>query len=723
MAEVSRVRADMSGPRPPSSVSAASEAASSSGAGEDVSTSAVARRIRQDKTGDAARRFFAIPDGEMPLAVFVNPKSGGKQGARLLDQFRRILDDRQVFDMMEQDPMTGKAYGAARGLKLYGKLPNLSVLVCGGDGSVGWVLATIEGLGLSDSGIRVGTIPLGTGNDLARALKFGAGYSGQTALKLLAPLVDCASVRMDRWAIDCTVTDASLRKKNYNVDMSLEPPQRNWNNYFSIGSDAHTALQFHLRREKNPKRFNSQWRNKMTYGIVGGFETLNTKFRKLSQELELVCDGVDYTAQIREKKIVALAFLNIHCYGAGTQPWGTKKALDNKGFTPPRMDDGKLEVLGFWPWSFPKGQAGVGHAWRICQCSEADVNLLSPNPMQIDGEPCYLAASRIRIRRCNQATMLCHRQGRYRSLQPILSSGATTPDTAAVERCPVYEVVVNPETLSASQLRRLGDIQGSPTEEMDTMPLSRIRTLVDTAMASFATTLRPDEYNFLKFERGEAEGEGKYIMVNVMSESATLCRGFLFPVNGVRPGVFIAKRVAVDEEADVDDTSADTLLQAVAAGDWRQAISLLDAGVPPTVSDSDGNTLVHLAAGQNLLELLTYLITHGVDCKGQNKDGDTPLHCAAECSCQVACALLLEADAEASVCNNAGKTPLDLAQNRSIENLLVDHMNTAAAKSGGAPAAGSAAAADDSATPDIYRAPASGMDLLQQYDLTDTSHV
>lgn len=299
----------------------------------------------------------------------------------------------------------------------------------------------------------------------------------------------------------------------------------------------------------------------MTYGIVGGFETLNTKFRKLSHELELVCDGVDYTAQLREKKIVALAFLNIHSYGAGTQPWGTKKAIDKDGFVPPRMDDGKLEVLGFWPWSFPKGQAGVGHAWRICQCSEAEINLLSPNPMQIDGEACFLAASKIRLRRHSQAVMLCHRQGRYSNLQPVISSGAPTPAEAAPEQCPVYEVSINPQNLTTSQLRRLGEIHGDSDTDMDTLTLSEIRTLVDTALSGFDTALKPATYSFLKFHKIDPDSEGKYMMIDSMSENSTLCRGFLFPVNGVRPGVFITQRVLGDEGGSTAQDHARSLLE------------------------------------------------------------------------------------------------------------------------------------------------------------------
>lgn len=50
-----------------------------------------------------------------------------------------MLSETQVFDMMETDPKTGGVYGAKRGLELYGRVRHLCVLVCGGDGTVGWV--------------------------------------------------------------------------------------------------------------------------------------------------------------------------------------------------------------------------------------------------------------------------------------------------------------------------------------------------------------------------------------------------------------------------------------------------------------------------------------------------------------------------------------------------------------------------------------------------------
>ena len=119
--------------------------------------------------------------------------------------------------------------------------------------------------------------------------------------------------------------------------------------------------------------------------------------------------------------------------------------------------------------------------------------------------------------------------------------------------------------------------------------------------------------------------------------------------------------------------------------------------MPPTVTDTDGDTLVHLAAGQNLLELLSFLISRGVDCNARNKSGSTPLHCAAERGCTVAATILLEAGATVDAVNANGKTAMSVAQSEAVRKVLAGVM--ARSQSGATAGAGAAAVSRTTPSP------------------------
>ena len=97
--------------------------------------------------------------------------------------------------------------GPEIGLELFRSVQYFRVLVCGGDGTVAWVLDAIEKHKF-ESPPPVAILPLGTGNDLSRVLHWGGGLStldGQGGLtKLLYDISHAAVTMLDRWAVNIT---------------------------------------------------------------------------------------------------------------------------------------------------------------------------------------------------------------------------------------------------------------------------------------------------------------------------------------------------------------------------------------------------------------------------------------------------------------------------------------------------------------------------------------
>ena len=79
-------------------------------------------------------------------------------------------------------------------------LPKVRILVCGGDGTVAWILSVLEEMNL-DRQPAIAVLPLGTGNDLARAHGWGGGYSNESLLEILEQVSSAYVSLLDRWEV------------------------------------------------------------------------------------------------------------------------------------------------------------------------------------------------------------------------------------------------------------------------------------------------------------------------------------------------------------------------------------------------------------------------------------------------------------------------------------------------------------------------------------------
>ncbi|KAM9327945.1 diacylglycerol kinase zeta-like isoform 3-T3 [Pholidichthys leucotaenia] len=347
-----------------------------------------------------------------PLLVFVNPRSGGNQGAKIMQSFMWYLNPRQVFDLSQGGPKEG--------LELYRKVHNLRILACGGDGTVGWILSCLDELALHPQP-PVAVLPLGTGNDLARTLNWGGGYTDEPLSKILSHVEEGTVVQLDRWNLLVEPNPSAGGEPDEQQTDKL--PLDVFNNYFSLGFDAHVTLEFHESREANPEKFNSRFRNKMFYAGTAFSDFLMGSSKDLSKHIKVVCDGTDLTSKVQDLKLQCLVFLNIPRYCAGTTPWGNPS--EHHDFEPQRHDDGYIEVIGFTMTSLATLQVG-GHGERLNQCREVILTTTKSLPVQVDGEPCRLAPSVIRIRLRNQANMV--QKTKRRTSIPHLNDQQPVPD-------------------------------------------------------------------------------------------------------------------------------------------------------------------------------------------------------------------------------------------------------------------------------------------------------
>jgi diacylglycerol kinase (ATP) len=384
-----------------------------------ATTAPVETSTTSSTTGATASPAAARAAALSSIAVFVNPGSGGGQGHDIAARLSRLLEPNRVFLIGAPDNLP------EHGLQRFLDVPNLRVLVAGGDGTVNWVLNSMAKVAFA-SPPPVGVLPLGTGNDLALSLGW-TGIDGSDNLDddLLAILVEMAGaevIEMDRWLVHVDGDGAALPDGSNDVSMT---------NYCSLGVDSQVALKFHELRQSHPELFISRSANRAYYALLG-FTTMFDGIDCLRQHARVFCDDVEIDLP---ETIAGIVIMNIPSYAGGACLWGDDDDDDDGGdddsddddnddndggdggndhgarratrsrkhFVEPSVGDGLLEVVGVTS-SAHMGLISVhlANAIRLAQCSRMRVEFTSTLPFQVDGEPHMRPKSTLTVNRLPQ---------------------------------------------------------------------------------------------------------------------------------------------------------------------------------------------------------------------------------------------------------------------------------------------------------------------------------
>ncbi|CAJ1419547.1 unnamed protein product [Effrenium voratum] len=373
-----------------------------------------------------------------PVLVFVNTRSGGQQGSKILHEMQEYLHAAQVVELQREGPDAALQWWDKT------KLP-YRILVCGGDGTAGWVLGALEQLKAEDKLSQtqpLGILPIGTGNDLARVLNWGGGYTNSSVLPALQQMRSAKTKLLDRWRVLCRdkkkedmeepagdkdelgqgedKEEKEERDKEEPGDkvkwvsrphfLPVQPDRKimAMSNYLGIGVDAAVAMDFHQMRERRPGLFVSQLVNKLWYFRSGYRNWMTKHCANIGEKMELFCDGhpVDIPSSLE-----GIIILNIPSFGGGTDLWG--RAEDDDGeldsdsdSTAPSessavaqtmvkgrqsMQDKLLEVVGVdGALQLGASQVGLYTATQLAQASSVKIINKVTLPMEVDGEPSWL---------------------------------------------------------------------------------------------------------------------------------------------------------------------------------------------------------------------------------------------------------------------------------------------------------------------------------------------
>lgn len=295
------------------------------------------------------------------LSFLVNPKSGGGQGAFVAESLPEVMDSFgftasdwccEAFDWGNLDQQLSRMLHSSKKL-----------IAIGGDGTMSSVLdAYIKG---EFKDVELGLIPLGTGNDLSRAMNIYHNFVNKGLINTLRKLIMAESRPFDLWKVGDKITLAA---------------------YVSAGYDARVAHVFHQDRVHGKIPGNSGFFNKLWYFKVG-LEQI--RYRMMPGAFLRIRDarGKEKNIPLEGRRLVLIG--NVGSYAGGARPF------DRSDFS-----DGMLEILSiksFFHFMILMSTSFLDGPWLrwwakrfLPSVHAVSAELFVPKGecVQVDGEPC-----------------------------------------------------------------------------------------------------------------------------------------------------------------------------------------------------------------------------------------------------------------------------------------------------------------------------------------------
>jgi diacylglycerol kinase (ATP) len=400
-----------------------------------------------------AQNYTATHGNNKPHVIaFVNSKSGGQIGEAIMKTLQEAIGPStdsdlpctgEVCDLSKQEEPDQTIAKMAEDLKSFGARRSKKLLVCGGDGTVTWILTALDRAGSANPLLKeklhlcpVAIVPLGTGNDLARSLGWGSKLRAVgDVLDYVRWVIEAKPVPLDQWRVimrphapldpdhklelpgshPTRMTDEEISEQlRSDIQQALGPdfqqPSCNsvyvgfWQNYFSIGLDAKVAYSVdRVRSESSLGRF---WFRrgcgKLCYAWQGVRRACcNSLLSRALDVLRIVpavgdtedfedLDLEDEFVDCARGRIKQLMMVNINSYGGGLNI--LPPARDTITHHRCAPDDGLLEVLGVRNAFFSLTHfARLRRPAYITSSKAMAFRVGAGEFMQLDGEPWRLA--------------------------------------------------------------------------------------------------------------------------------------------------------------------------------------------------------------------------------------------------------------------------------------------------------------------------------------------